>query len=263
MFQPVVPFGGFAGWKFLQNTMQAQQTAHDDSAVIQRNSDYFRENIGKVTSVDALVADRRLLTVALGAFGLDDDINNTYFIRTVLAEGTLQDDTLANRIADKSYQKLSKAFGFGDFSVPNTQLSDFPDKIISAYKDKQFEIAVGNTNSDMRLALNLQRELPEIASDTLGEDTKWFTVMGSEPLRQVFQTALGLPSSFAALDIDTQLATFKSRADGVFGEEGISQFTDPEKMDELVRLFLVRSEIQASAASYSPASVALTLLSSI
>ncbi|WP_236626173.1 DUF1217 domain-containing protein [Actibacterium mucosum] len=262
MFQPVVPFGGFAGWKFLERTREAQQTAHDNSAEIRRNSDYFRENIGKVTSVDGLIGDFRLMTVALGAFGLEDDINNRYFIRTVLSEGTLDPEALANRIANKSYAKMSEAFGFGDFATPNTQLSDFPEKIIEAYKTRQFEVAVGEVDNSMRLTLNLERELPDIINDTTSEETKWFSVMGSEPLRRVFENALGLPTSFAALDIDKQLEVFQDRAASTFGDASVSQFSDPENMEKLVRLHLVRSQIAADGFGFSSASTALTLLSS-
>ena len=38
--------------------------------------------------------------MALGAFGLQDDINNRYFIRKILEEGTTNEDALANRFSD-------------------------------------------------------------------------------------------------------------------------------------------------------------------
>lgn len=259
-FQPVIPVGGFAGWRFLERTMQAQQAAFNASPQIDRDVQYFRDNIAKVTSAEALVADRRLLSVALGAFGLDADIDNRFFIRKVLEDGTLEQDTLANRLADKSYLKLSQAFGFGDFDVPNTRLSDFPERIVEAYKTRQFEIAVGEQNDDMRLALNITRELGEIAGRDSSDDTKWFTVMGSEPMRAVFETAFSLPSSFATLDIDKQLEIFRDRAERAFGDGEISQFSDPARLEALVRRFLVQSELNGSAAALSPASTALTLL---
>ncbi|KGB83617.1 flagellar protein [Rhodovulum sp. NI22] len=260
-FLPVVPMGGYAGWRFLERTIETQKAAHDEAAAMKRDTAYFRENIGKVTSAEALVADHRLLSVALGAFGLDDDIGNMFFIQKILSDGTQSDDALANKIADKSYRKFSEAFGFGDFAVPNTQLSDFPDRIIAAYQTRQFEIAVGDQNADMRLALHMTRELGTLASADSGDDTKWYSVMGSEPLREVFETAFGLPDSFAALDIDKQMEVFRTRTERAFGDGEISQFSDPEKMDELLRLFLVRSELAASAAGFSPAQTALTLLS--
>ena len=132
-YQPVVPVGGYAGWVFLNRTMDTQQAAFNSSAAIQRDVDYFKENIGEISSAEALVNDRRLLSVALGAFGLDDDINNKYFIQKVLDDGTLDDDALANKLSDKRYFEFSKAFGFGDFDTPNTVLSEFPDDIVNEY----------------------------------------------------------------------------------------------------------------------------------
>lgn len=259
-YQPVVPVGGYAGWVFLNRTMDTQQAAFNSSAAIQRDVDYFKENIGEISSAEALVNDRRLLSVALGAFGLDDDINNKYFIQKVLDDGTLDDDALANKLSDKRYFEFSKAFGFGDFDTPNTVLSEFPDDIVNEYLDNQFELAIGDQDEDMRLALNLERNLGDISQLDTTENGRWYTVMGNEPIRSVFETALGLPSSFASLDIDQQLEGFREKTEQYFGDSEVSQFSDPEKREELVKLFLLRSQIENGATSYSAASNALTLL---
>ncbi len=251
-----------AGWAFLQRTIDSQRVAHDNTATMQRDVAYFQENIGKVTSAEALVSDTRLLRVALGAFGLDDDIGNRFLIQRVLTDGTQDATALANRLSDKRYLALSEAFGFGDFDTPRTQLSDFGAEITDAFRERQFEIAIGEQNNDMRLALNLQRELAELAGKTNSEDTKWFTIMGSEPLRSVFQTAFGLPDSFASIDIDQQLETLKSRAEATFGSSDVAQFTDDDQMQALTRLFFARSQISDFNASVSSASTALTLLQS-
>lgn len=261
-FRPIIPIGGLAGWSFLNRTMEQQRSAFEQTGSRERELAYFRRNIGKVTSAEELVADRRLLAVALGAFGLDDDIGNKYFIQRVLEDGTLDEDALANRLSDKSYLKLSRAFGFGDFPVANTQLSDFPDRIIDAFKTRQFEIAVGQTDPDMRLAMNITRELGDLAAKDTSDDAKWFTVMGSEPMRQVFETAFGLPAAFAALDIDKQLEVFRERSGQAFGDSGVSQFTDEGRREELVQLFLARAQIAKTSASLTPASTALMLLQS-
>jgi hypothetical protein len=258
-FAPVVPFGGFAGWTFLKRTMATQQTAFAAAPEQKRDTAYFRETIGSISTAEQLVGDRRLLKVALGAFGLDDDLNNRFFIRKVLEEGTLKDGALALRLADPRYREFSSAFGFGDFTTPNTRFSDFPDKILAAYAQRRFETAVGQQNDTMRLALNAEREVATLAKRTTSEDTKWFTVMGSRPLRQVFQTALGLPSSFASLDIDQQLSVLKDRTDRVFGSPTVSQFAEPGTMDRLVRTYLSRAEATGGP-GVSQNSLALQLL---
>ena len=247
-FTPAIPVGGYAGWAFLKRTMPAQTAAFVGSSGIKRDEDYFRAKIGKIDTAEQLVSDRRLMRVALGAFGLDSDINNQFFIRKVLEEGTLKTGTLANRLADKQYQKLSAAFGFGDFATPSTKISTFADKILAAYQARQFEVAVGAQNPDMRLALNLQRELPAIANKSGSTETaKWFTVMGNAGLRRVFEKALGLPAGLGALDLDQQLGTFKEKARAQLGSDAMAQFSDPAAVDGLLRRFLLRSEADSFA----------------
>lgn len=259
-FAPVVPLSGYGGWAFLKRTMDSQKTAFAASPVTKSDEAWFRERIGSITRAEDLVADRRLLKVALGAFGLDADINNKFFIQKVLESGTLDPGALANRLADKQYQKMAQAFGFADFATPRTQLSDFADRILKDYGIRQFEIAVGRQNDDLRLAMHAERELPLLARGTTTEDTKWFTIMGSAPLRQVFQTAFGLPAGFGALDLDQQLTTLKSKAVQVFGDSDVAQFTDQAQIETLLRRFLARSDGAAGLSPTSRGVAALQLL---
>jgi len=259
-FQPVVPIAGYAGWRFLERTVETQKAAFVESPVIQRATDYFRENIGTVFTAEALVEDRRLLEVALGAFGLDDDINSKAFVQEILSEGTLDDEALANRLTDDRYRQFAEAFGFGDIG-PRTVLSGFATEIISRYETKQFEIAVGEQNSDMRLALGLGNDLSQIFEQDLSNDGAWYTMMGNPPLRQVFETALGFPTSFGLIDVEDQLEQFQDRAESVFGTSDFGAFADPEMQDDLIRLYMLRSELN-QIGSLDTGSVALTLLQS-
>lgn len=258
-FQPVIPASGYAGWRFLQRTLETQRTAYEQSAPVQRATDYFRENIGKVRTADDLLSDRRLLEVALGAFGLDADINSRAFIRKVLQDGTLQEDALSNRLADKRYAAFSEAFGFGDFSVPRTVLSTFPDEIIDRYEARSFEAAVGAQDDQMRLALNVAPGLTDVVDQASTERGQWFSIMGNQPLRQVFETALGLPSSFGSLDIDKQLEQFQDRAKAIFGTDNPAEFLASDKQEKLIRLFMIRSDAQSGFGT-NGGTVALSLL---
>lgn len=260
-FQPIVPLGGFAGWQFLQRTIDTQKEAFVEGAVISRSTDAFRERIGSIETAEQLMEDRQLLEVALGAFGLSEDINSKALIQQILEQGTQAEDALANRFTDKRYRALSEAFGF-DGVLPNTQTEGFAETIINRYEEQQFQQAIGNVNNDMRLALNLRVELTDIADDNTGPDAKWFAIMGSPPLRSVFETALGFPSSFGSVDIDLQLTQFKERASSTFGTDQVTDFLDPENEEKLIRLFMIRSEAQSSSFA-SGGSVALTLLQSV
>ncbi len=257
---PVLPAGGYLGWRFLGRTLAVQRTAFAAAPGRQRDEAYFRAKIGTIDTAEELVSDRRLLAVALGAFGLDADINARAFLRKVLESRTLDPTSLAGRLADKRYGEMAAAFGFGDYAVPRSKLSDFPDRILGAWRERQFEVAVGEQDRAMRLALGGRRELAALAARDVTDKTKWFTIMGNPPLREVFETAFGLPRGFAALDLDQQLASLRSHARRAFGDDRVAQFADPARMESLMRRFLIRAEIAQSGLSAAPAQAALTLL---
>ncbi|HMO07299.1 MAG TPA: DUF1217 domain-containing protein [Paracoccaceae bacterium] len=261
-FRPAIPVDGLVGWAFLKRTEPRQRAAFAAAPAQQRDEDYFRARIGSVRTADDLMADRRLLRVALGAFGLEGDINSRAFIRKVLTDGTLREGALSNRLADKQYRAFSAAFGFGDFAIPRTQLSDFADGILSSWRTRRFEAAVGEQSNTLRLALNAEREVAQLAGRRVSDETMWFTMMGNAPLREVFETALRLPKSFGALDLDRQLATFRARAEAAFGSSRFDQFATPEGSADLVRRFLVVAETPVAGAATAPGSAALALLQS-
>jgi hypothetical protein len=258
-FQPVLPLSGYTGWTFLKRTIDRQQAVQQASPVFQRDEAYFRDRIGRIQTAEQLVSDRRLLRISLTAFGLEGDVNSRAFIQKVLEGGTLKEGSLANRLADKQYQKFSAAFGFGDFTVPRTRLSSFADEILTQFRARSFDAAVGAQNNGFRLALNAEREIPALAARPISETAKWFSLLGNAPLREVMQTALGLPKSFAGIDLDQQVAVMRERAQAAFGAPTISQFSDPARMEALVRRFHIRADIQNQPTA-SPAAIALTLL---
>ena len=384
-FSPVVPLGGLAGWSFLKRTGAAQQAAYAASPATARETERFAERIGEIGSAAELVEDRALLKVALGAFGLGADLDNRHFVRRILEEGVTERGALANKLTDKRYAELARAFatafegpqagvveglvegyrsrsldefvaardgdhdrrlglivkreltapfdpdvtentrwnawltspatsevlrrglglpesvsglglaerrdalreaaqarfgegaidrlsepkvidgllkGFFSSLAPPPDRSGLAARIVAAYEARGFEEAVGEQQPAMRLALNLERELPKLATrDGASDTTLWFTIMGTPPLREVFETAFGLPKSFGTLDVDQQLGILRDKARSAFGDEGVAQFANPGTREELTRLFLARSQLtEGFGPDYSPAGTALALL---
>ncbi|PTX57580.1 uncharacterized protein DUF1217 [Litoreibacter ponti] len=260
-FSPVIPFSGLQGWQFLSSTLERQKAAQVQGESFQRDTEYFAEKISSVRSADDLIEDRRLLSVALTAFGLEGDIENKFLIKKVLEDGSLKPDALANRFTDKRYLELTQAFGFGDFDTPNTVLSEFPSDILNLYNERSFEVAVGEQDETMRLALTLELELSKIAASESNERSKWYLVLGNPPLKQVFETALGLGSGFGSLDIDRQAEELRERSKKIIGVEEFASFEQGEVVDKFRNLFLLRTEVQ-NASNLSSQNIALALLGS-
>jgi hypothetical protein len=245
-FQPLVPLGGLAGWTYLKRTADVQTALLARQPGVQRDEAYFRANIGRIDTAEQLVADRRLLTTALNAFGLESEVNNRAFLRKVLEEGTLRPDALANRLADKRFRDFSAAFGFGDFGTPRNKLSDFADQLVPQGRARQFETAVGRQSDTMRLALNAQRELAILARENLSDDAMWFTIMGNKPLRDVMDRALALPASFATLPIDQQVETWKDLAKRRLNVASPRDFARRDVLEATIRQFVIRADAQTA-----------------
>ncbi len=77
-----------------------------------RETAYYKANIGKVRSVDDLLADKRLYAYAMKAFGLEDMTYAKAFMRKILTEGAASPSSFANRLADDRYVAFAKAFDF-------------------------------------------------------------------------------------------------------------------------------------------------------
>ena len=260
-FQPALVGTGIVGYRLLQRTFDTQFEAFNRSPLLEREIDRFREAVQDVETVDDFVRNRDVLTVALGAFGLGDDINNRFFIKKVLEDGTFDPQSLANRLGDRRYKDLSAFFGFGPGELPTVGLNYKMDEIVERYREMSFESAIGQQDNSYRIALYAQRELAELAESNESERTKWFTIMGDPPLRNMIETALNLPSSFSQLDIDSQLSQFQRRMRRLTGSSDVAQFTaDSKALQRVTDIYLARTQVLSGTSGFSSSSVALTLL---
>lgn len=253
--------GGYLGWKLLERTMESQKQVFSKSSEIQRSRDYFVENISGIESAEDLVGNYKLLSVALRAFGLDADINNKYFIRKVLEADPDDDSSLINKLPDKRYEQLNAAFKLWNNPASEDAPAAIDSKEISEmYLTRSFEKNIGERYQEIEISLNAQRELKTLAEVDLSENAKWFQVIGSRPLRKIFEGAFGLSSHFANLPIDRQVSELKSRTEKLLGSSDIAQFSDSDKLEHMIKYYLIRNQA-AQSASTNRYSAALTILS--
>jgi len=179
-------------------------------------------------------------------------------VRKVLDEGVAERTAFARRINNEDYIELATTFDFtdGDLRLNTFQIDD----IKQAYRDETFEIALGDVDNNMRLALNFQREITDLANRGLSENGGWFKAMGSVPLRTVLESAFNMPEGFSQLDIDKQKELLSDKANSFFGGKGVEVFQDPEAVETTIRRFLLQEQIAAGPSSTTPGFAALTIL---
>lgn len=259
-FTPVIPSSGLVGWNFLKSSQSQQIEIFERSPNIQRDVNYFLSNIGDVETLDDFMSDRRLQKVALGAFGLGDEISKGAFVRKVLEEGTTERTAFAVRLNNPDYLKLAKTFivkSDGALSISR----DAAEKMAQDYKIKAFEIEVGEINNSMRLSLNFKREIAEISAQNLSEDAGWFTAMASVPIRKVLEGAFSLPEGFSQLDLDRQKELLADNANRQFGKTSVKVFQDPDAVETAIRKYLLREQLNEGPSASTQGFAALSLLS--
>ncbi|MDT8345247.1 MAG: DUF1217 domain-containing protein [Thermohalobaculum sp.] len=260
-FPPAIPAGGLVGFRFLTRTFEAQFAQFSRSPDIEREVQDFIARAGEIASAEELVQDTRLLRVALGAFGLEDEIGKRAFIRRILEQGTTEPEAFANRLANPVWREFSAALGFGDLGSTLGSESVRRD-LAQQFRVRQFERSVGEVDVDLRLALNFKREIGQFAAGSGSDAAIWFRILGSPPVRQVIEGVFALPGSFGQLDLDAQREILESRAQRLFGDSSPRVFADPAVADRAVQRFLLNAQIAAGAVNASPGSTALTLLTS-
>lgn len=201
---------------------------------VKAETDYYQANVTKLTSIDDLMADKRLLNYALSAFGLDPQTEDPARLRSLLEGGIQDPNSPANKLSDKRYASFVAAFNFEQYGEQATTYVAAGQPAVDKYLRQTLEENAGQTNEGVRLALNFQRKAPDI--------TNWYDVLADKALATVVRTALGLPDSFATADIDKQAALFESKLD-------ISDFTDPVKLSKFLTRFTSLYEVSHPTAS--------------
>ncbi len=260
MFTPTIPITGYAGWKFLQTTLERQQEAFNSNAAIKNDIDYFNKKLADPISLDDFIADRRLLRITLSSFGLAGEETKGALVKRVLKEGVSDNDALVYRIGNPKYTALATAIPVIDGEIFIN--SEARQKMIANFERESFNIAVGEVDNNMRLALNYSQEISDIVSRSNSDDAIWYSILGSTPVRTVLEGALSLPPSFQRLDVDRQADILKERAASFLKISSPQDLTDPAVIEKAIQRFQVSEQIKLGPTLATPGYAGVLLLQS-
>ena len=259
MFQPVIPLSGIGGWKFLQSTYERQFDSFTKSPQVRNDRDYLIEKFSDPISVDDFLSDRRLLRATMTAFDLAGEEWKGGFIRKALEEVADPESTFLARLNNSKYTKLAETLQPIDGKIYLSP--DDVAKIAVRFETSSFELAVGDVDDNMRLSLNYQSELADIANEGSSETAVLYRILGDVPMRTVLQTTLSLPSDISKLTIERQAEILKDKLSSTLGISDVHDLNSPEMIEKVINRFHAIESISGGPSSYTPASAALTLLS--
>ena len=201
---------------------------------------YYEANIGGVTSIQDFVGNYRLLSYALNAYGLGDQINATALITQVLEGGVSNPKSLANTLTDSRWKAFAEAFNFVGKGAASVSAPSAVQTTTSDYVGQQLESDQGAQDIGVQLALYFQRVAPTVTSE--------YGILADPNLLEVAQTIFGLSPATSATNIDLQAQTLANLMP-------ISELQDPEKLKQLTERFTAMYDL-----TYGPASGATTSL---
>ncbi|RIJ27334.1 DUF1217 domain-containing protein [Henriciella algicola] len=258
MVQPAIPMSGLAGWSFLQSTYNRQLETFSDSASVKNDRAYMTEKLSKPVSLDDFMSDRRLLRVTMTAFDLGGEEWKGGFIRKVLEEAATPDSTFLERLNNPAYTKFAQTFAFEDGTLSLD--ADKIEQLGENFETAAFRIAVGDVDENMRLSLSYQQKIVDIAGTGSSNDAIAYRILGSPPVKAVLETALNLPSDISKQPIEKQAEILRDKLRSSFGISDLSQLTDPDNVNAVIRRFHVMETVNNGPSAMTPGYAALTLL---
>ena len=208
---------------------------------VHRETDYYLANIGKVKTIEDFLANDRVFSYAMKAFGLKDMIYAKAFVKKVLTDGIDSANSFTNQLTDPRFKELATAFNFKSLGTTTTIFERTQKGVVDKYLQVQLEEQAGSSNEGVRLALYFRRKASEITSA--------YSILGDSALYKVAQVALGLTPSSNANNLDMQAEIIKNKID-------LENLDDPAVLNKFLTRFTTLWEVKnGTAAATAPALV--------
>lgn len=258
MFTPAITQSGLGGWALLKATFDRQLEAFSNSSQVRADVTYLKDRLSSSISLESFLDDRRLMRISLTAFDLGGEEWKRGFIEKVLRESTLSESPFLSRISNSDYIAFAEVFSPQDGRISLTESET--QTIVDNFEEASFRLAVGDVDNDMRLALNYEARIADLAKSGSSNETIAFRLLGNVPMRTVLETALNLPSDINALNIEKQSEILRERVRATLGVRQLSDLAETGVVERVIERFHAMQAISNGSQAFTPANVALTLL---
>jgi len=204
----------------VENNLSRYQTMTGKEPSVTTASAYYAANIGKVKSISDFVNNYRLLSYALDAYGLGDQINSKALITKVLEGGVANPKSLANTLQGGKWKAFAAAFNFVGQGAASVSTQSAIQATEKNYVEQQLESDQGDQDPGVQLALYFQRVAPTVTSA--------YGILADKNLLEVVQTIFGISPNTTNID---------QEAKEISHLMPLSELQNPAKLKQLVERF--------------------------
>ncbi|PCH97880.1 MAG: hypothetical protein COB84_03255 [Rhodobacteraceae bacterium] len=222
------------GLSLVDATRERQIESIKNSAQGTREINAFRERIGSIETVDQLLDDHELYTFVMKAYDLEDQIFGKALMAKVFKSDADDDTSLVNRLTSQKFKDIHEGLGFlaDGIGNNNTLQPAWQEEMVERFLDRQFI----NMQTDQNETIGTVLEFRKLA----GTISSPFDFLKNAILSEFIQTAVGIPSEAAGLDIDILAALIEDRVD-------IENLDDPKEVNKLVLRYIAIKDAENTA----------------
>lgn len=224
----------FTSFKLINRDIDKSIARTQSDPVVARETEYYKENISSIKTVEDFVGNYRIFNYAMKAFGLEDMAYAKAYMRKVLEGGVEDKDSFANRLNDDRFVNFAKTFNFATSGEATTSSVDVVQPVVDKYLRQTLEENAGNEDQGVRLALYFERAAPDVKSA--------YGILADSALTEVVKTVFNLPSEMSSADIELQRKMIDKVLD-------IEDLQDPEKLEKMIQRFTVMWDATNNASS--------------
>jgi hypothetical protein len=205
---------------------------------------YYQSTMGSIDNVSELLANRRMIDIALVARGLQPEKVTTDYLKKIFSSDLTDPKSFANTESDPRFAEIAASFNFDKngnvarLAQTGPQSRDQLFETQQKFLQQTLEAQQGEQNPGVRLALYFQRKA--------GSITSAYDILADKALAEVFRTTFNLPDSIGAMNVDQQAKVVEKYLK-------LKDLGDPDKLAKLLGRFSAMYDIKNSTTTTSAA----------
>ena len=221
-----------------------ERTAAREAAT--KKAEVYQERIQSIDTVKELLADRDVIDVVIGAYGLDPEDVTDDFLKQVFASDLSDPKSFVNQRPDSRWAELVASFNFdanGNLTretIGTVQQRGETLETVNKYLRQTLEETEGASNEAVRLALYFERTAPNI--------TDAYGLIADDALMAVFRTTFGFSDEFSNMDVDQQARIINDNLD-------LADLQDPTKLERFLQRYTAMYDTENASFSNSAVSI--------
>lgn len=221
-----------------------EKTAAREAAT--KKAEVYQERIQSIDTVKELLADREVIDVVVGAYGLDAENVTDDFLKQVFASDLSDPKSFVNQQPDGRWAELVASFNFdanGNLTretIGTVQQRGETLETVNKYLRQTLEENEGASNEAVRLALYFERTAPNI--------TDAYGLIADDALMAVFRTTFGFSDEFSNMDVDQQARVINDNLD-------LAELQDPAKLERFLQRYTAMYDTENNVGASSAATI--------